>query len=427
MNAFQLIKKSGGKVLVLISFVLAFQGIIGASSANASCLTSTQMESLSPTSGSFETCGGDDISYKIPISGSVIFGGVTYTSVYATTNSVISFGVGDNNYYSFPNTPSISLDAFDWVQDGYWGDGGVNDFSTGTNRDDEFFNITVSGETFRVDIAARLYSTYSTGSTYNGSVSNYVPQGSITRLILNFVRQADGTLRISSFSSDAANLDLRNGCVLSEGAAAISLTDCGILQVATIEEILNEMPSNYLVATTPLVVSQTKDAITCTSATLKYMADGVQSDSLKLTAQTYAVKVEGKIVAHKSTLDSSASFDKKLLPTSGVATCSQTATQGGSQVTVESEVSSATGDAAKVRKAEIAKILADFKVESQKLMSAKLSLLGSANADAYREATQQWSSALLAARIARDTAIEAANSKEIKSVSDAGVKISIQP
>jgi hypothetical protein len=222
-------------------------------------------------------------------------------------------------------------------------------------------------------------------------------------------------------------LDLRNGCVLSQGAAAISLTDCGILQVATIEEILNEMPSNYLVATTPLLVSQTKDAITCTSATLKYMADGVQSDSLKLTAQTYAVKVEGKIVAHKSTLDSSASFDKKLLPTSGVATCSQTATQGGAQVTVESEVSSATGDAAKVRKAEIAKILADFKIESQKLMSAKLSLLGSANADAYREATLQWSSALLAARIARDTAIEAANSKEIKSVSDAGVKISIQP
>lgn len=411
--------------MVLVSLVLATQGILGAASANASCLTSAQMDSLSPSSGFFETCGGDDIAYKIPISGSVIFGGVTYTSVYATTNSVISFGVGDTNYYSFPTTPSISLDAYDWVEDGYWGDGGINSFSTGTNRADEFFNITVSGETFRVDIAARLYSTYSTGSTFSGGVTNYVPQGSITRLILSFARQSDGTLRITSFSSDAANLALRNGCVLSSGATAISLSECGITEVSSIEAIISEEKINYLVATSPLKVSQTKDLVTCTSADLKYMVQGVQAQAPNLTTQSYSIKIDGKVVAHKSTLDSSASFEKKLLPTSGVATCSQVATQEGSQVTVESEISTTTGDAAKIRKAEVAKILSDFKTESQKLMATKLAQLSSGNSSSYRTATEQWKAALLEAQFKRDAAVKAAYAKEIKAAYDAGMKVNI--
>ena len=425
MKLLRQIRRFGSKVLVLASFVLAFQGIIGASSANASCLTSAQMEALSPSSGFFETCGGDDIAYKIPISGTVIFGGVTYSSVYATTNSIISFGYGDTNYSSFPTTPSISLDAYDWVQDGYWGDGGNNAFSTGTNRADEFFDITVSGETFRVDIAARLYSTYSNGSTYSGSVTNYVPQGSITRLILSFARQSDGTLRITSFSSDAANLDLRNGCVLSSGAAAISLSACGIAEVSSIEAILNDEKINYLVATSPLKVSQTKDAITCTSADLKYMVQGVQVQTPKLTTQSYAIKVDGNIVAQKATLDSNVSFDKKLLPTSGVATCSQVATQEGSQVTVESEISTTTGDAAKQRKAEVAKILSDFKIQAQKLMFAKTVQLSTVSSTAYRKATEQWKGALLEAQIMRDAAVAAAYAKEIKAAFDAGMKVNI--
>ena len=426
MNVLKRLRKSGGKLLVLFSFTLAFQGIIGASSANASCFTSTQMETLVAGNGTYDTCGGDDIAYRIPISGAVVFGGVTYTSIYASTNSVISFGAPDANYYSFPTTPSISLDASDWVQDGYSGDGGVNAYAIGLIRDDEFFTITVSGEVFRVDIAARPYSTYSVGSTYNSdySIATYVPQGTATRLILSFARQADNTLRILSFSSDATDPILRNGCVLSEGATAISLADCGILEVATVEAILYEMPENYLIATTPLVVSQTKDAITCTSATLKYMADGVETGSPKLTAQTYAVKVDGKIVAQKATLDSSASFAKALLPTSGVATCSQVATQSGSQVVVESEVSTATGDAAKVRKAEIVKILADFKVESQRLMSVKLSHLNPSSTLSYREASEQWKSALLDAAVARDAAIDAAYAKEVKAVT-IGMKVNL--
>jgi hypothetical protein len=384
------------------------------------------METLAPTSGFFEACGGDDIAYKIPISGTVIFGGVTYTSVYATTNSIISFGYGDTNYWSFPSTPSISLDAYDWMIDGFGdADYGTTYGYSNTNRTDEFFNITVSGETFRVDILARLYETYYNGATTSGGVTTLVPQGSSTRLILSFARQSDGTLRITSFSSDAANLALRNGCVLSSGASAISLSECGIIEAASVEEILNEMPLNYLVATTPLVVSQTKDAITCTSAKLKYMADGVETGSPKLTAQTYAVKVDGKIVAQKATLDASASFDKKLLPSSGVATCSQSATQDGSQVNVESEISTAAGDAAKLRKAEVAKILSEFKIQAQKLMVAKTVQLSTGSSAAYRAATEQWKAALLEAQDARDAAIAASYAKEIKAVIDAGVKVNI--
>ena len=421
------VKNLTRKLVVLVSLVLATQGILGAASANASCLTSVQMEGLVAGNGTYDTCGGDDIAYRIPISGPVVFGGVTYTSIYASTNSVISFGAPDANYYSFPTTPSISLDASDWVQDGYSGDGGVNAYSIGLIRDDEFFTITVSGEIFRVDIAARPYSTYSTGAVWNSdySIITYTPQGTATRLILSFARQADNTLRIVSFSSDATDPILRNGCVLSEGAAAISLADCGILEVATIEETITDKPVSYLVATSPLKVSQTKDAIICTSADLSYVVEGMKTHAPKITSQSYSIKVEGKVVAEKSTLDASASFDKKLLPSSGVATCSQTATQDGSQVTVESEIASATGDAAKIRKAEVAKILSEFKAESQKLMATKLAQLSSGSSASYRTATEQWKAALLEAQFKRDAAVKAAYAKEIKSVIDAGVKVNI--
>ena len=436
MNTFQRIRKSGGKVLVLISFVLAFQGILGASSANAACVSMDELAAMSPSDGTYDTCGGDDLSYKIPISGSVIFGGVTYTSVYATVNSTITFGQPDGTFSTFPETPSISLDSIDWVADGFVQSDGTDFAWVNRERTDEFFKITVAGNTFRVDMSVRPYSTYlDSGRTsvtdqygtylMNDFSKTLVPQGSATRLILNFVRLSDGTLRITSFSSDATDTALRNGCVLSEGAAAISLADCGILEVATVEAILNEMPENYLVATTPLVVSQTKDAITCTSATLKYMADGVETGSPKLTAQTYAVKVDGKIVAQKATLDSSASFDKKLLPSSGVATCSQTATQNGSQVNVESEISTAAGDAAKLRKAEVAKILSEFKIQAQKLMVAKTVQLSSGSGSAYRAATEQWKADLLEAQDVRDAAIAAAYAKATKAAFDAGTMVNI--
>jgi hypothetical protein len=61
-----------------------------------------------------DTCSGDDVSYQIPIATTVTFDGVQYENIYATTNSVITFGQPDGTYWQYPNTPSISLYSMDW-------------------------------------------------------------------------------------------------------------------------------------------------------------------------------------------------------------------------------------------------------------------------------------------------------------------------
>jgi hypothetical protein len=71
-----------------------------------------------------------------------MFDGVEYSSVYATTNSVITFGRPDGTYWTYPNTPSISLYSFDWVVYPSW-------------REDEHLIIRSSDGGFQVDISAR--------------------------------------------------------------------------------------------------------------------------------------------------------------------------------------------------------------------------------------------------------------------------------
>jgi hypothetical protein len=88
------------------------------------------------------TCGGDDTSYQVPLSVDVTFDGRTFNSVYATTNSVITFGAPDGTYWDYPQTPSISLYSFDWVV--YPG-----------ARADEHLIIRSSDGGFQVDISAR--------------------------------------------------------------------------------------------------------------------------------------------------------------------------------------------------------------------------------------------------------------------------------
>jgi hypothetical protein len=426
MNMFK-VRNSGGKLLVLVSFTLAFQGILGASSANASCISVNDMEVISNGNGTYVTCGGDDLSYRIPIAGSVVFGGVTYTSIYATGNSVITFGVGDGTYWEFPQTPSISLDAQDWVQDGYASNNGSNANQANPDRADEFFNITVAGETFRVDISARPYSTYSADYSITNGLVTYVPQGNPTRLSFSFARNTDGTLRIATFTSDATDANLRNGCVLSQGATPISLSACGIYEVATLEALVFDNKTDYLVATTPLLVSESKDQVICTSAKLNYMIQGVQAEAAQLTSQTYSLNINGVSVAHKSTLDKSATFEKKLIPTTGTVTCSQVETQNGSQVTVESTMSATVKDAAKTRKAEVDKVNAVFNAEAKKLLETKLSHLAAGDMKKYSEASAQWKAALDKAQQVRDLAVSAALAKEAKAPYEAGMKIELKP
>ena len=72
-----------------------------------------------PTVHTMDTCGGDDTSYQIPIATTITFDGVEYSNIYATTNSVITFGNPDNTYWAYPSTPSISLYSMDWVSGWY--------------------------------------------------------------------------------------------------------------------------------------------------------------------------------------------------------------------------------------------------------------------------------------------------------------------
>jgi hypothetical protein len=108
----------------------------------AAVAAAQQNASTEPVVVEINTCGGDDTSYQVPLSVDVTFDGVTYSSVYATTNSVITFGAPDGTYWTYPSTPSISLYSFDWVV--YPG-----------ARADEHLIIRSSDGGFQVDISAR--------------------------------------------------------------------------------------------------------------------------------------------------------------------------------------------------------------------------------------------------------------------------------
>ena len=95
--------------------------------AYAECVNYVQSQTIAaayegdavPTVHTMDTCGGDDVSYQIPIATTITFDGVQYSNIYATTNSVITFGNPDNTYWTYPNTPSISLYSMDWVSGWY--------------------------------------------------------------------------------------------------------------------------------------------------------------------------------------------------------------------------------------------------------------------------------------------------------------------
>jgi hypothetical protein len=101
-----------------------------------------QNASTEPVVVELNTCGGDDTSYQVPLSVDITFDGRTFNSVYATTNSVITFGAPDGTYWDYPQTPSISLYSFDWVVYPQW-------------RSDEHLIIRSSDGGFQVDISAR--------------------------------------------------------------------------------------------------------------------------------------------------------------------------------------------------------------------------------------------------------------------------------
>lgn len=150
------------------------------------------------------TPGGDDSSYQVPLTTTVTFDGVVYDSVYATTNSVITFGNPDGTYWTYPSTPSISLYSMDWV---------VFPWA----RADEHLIISASDGGFQVDISARpIWLQNATEPT-----------------VINIVAaiNTDGTVAISySLAGPTYDDQTRTGVRLTSGDI-VTLEEYGIVQV----------------------------------------------------------------------------------------------------------------------------------------------------------------------------------------------------
>lgn len=151
-----------------------------------------------------ETPGGDDTSYQIPLTTTVSFDGVVYDSVYATTNSVITFGQPDGTYWDYPMTPSISLYSMDWV--------------VFPNRGDEHLVIQSSNGGFQIDISARPYGMW--------NYQTFDP----TNIVITAAINTDGTVAISYSTSGPTYDWSRTGVRLTDGSV-VTLEAYGIVQV----------------------------------------------------------------------------------------------------------------------------------------------------------------------------------------------------
>ncbi len=148
------------------------------------------------------TAGGDDVSYQIPLTVSVVYDGVTYENVYATTNSVITFGRPDGTYWDYPVTPSISIESRDW-------------WALPQQMPDTHFILNVSDGGFQVDGTYRPYGTF-TGDT--------------TSIIITAQIQTDGTVAYTYAVSGPLAGNERTGARLVDGTV-VTLEEAGVTQV----------------------------------------------------------------------------------------------------------------------------------------------------------------------------------------------------
>jgi hypothetical protein len=152
------------------------------------------------------TPGGDDSSYQIPLTTTVTFDGVQYSSVYATTNSVITFGQPDGTYWTYPRTPSISLYSMDWLV-------------YPNIHNDEHLIISASDGGFQVDISARPIWLYSAIEPTNINIVAAI--------------NTDGTVAISySLTGPSYEGQTRTGVTLTSGQV-VTLEQYGVVQVET--------------------------------------------------------------------------------------------------------------------------------------------------------------------------------------------------
>jgi archaellin len=163
-----------------------------------------------------DTCGGDDVSYQVALPTAINFQGTEYTAVYATTNSTIVFGQQDNNYSNFPNTPSISVNAYDWVVLDP-NNASTNGYPAGWKAADEHLIITSSQAGFQVDLAVRPYGSNAAGTP-------------LSTIVVTAAINADNTLTITYLSDVQAGLNTRTGVRLPDGTI-VTLEQAGLTRV----------------------------------------------------------------------------------------------------------------------------------------------------------------------------------------------------
>ena len=181
---------------LLAAFAIALAG-------NLSFLSFARAEDIVPPEvTTIVTQGGDDVAYHIPLTVSVVYDGVTYENVYATTNSVITFGRPDGTYWDYPITPSISIESKDW-------------WVLPQQMPDTHFIINVSEGGFQVDGNYRPYGTF-TGDT--------------TSIIITAQIQTDGTVAYTYATNGPLAGNERTGARLVDGTI-VTLEEAGVTQV----------------------------------------------------------------------------------------------------------------------------------------------------------------------------------------------------
>lgn len=199
--------------VVLWLATIAFFPLIAMQPAQASCVNTSQDAAIAAamansdtstvTVTTINTCGGDDVSYQIPLSVDVQFDGHTYSDIYATTNSVITFGRPDNTFSTYPSTPSISLYSMDWV-------------AYPTTHPDEHLIINSSDGGFQVDLSVRPYAQQNVA----------LP----TNIIITAIINQDGTVAISYDVNGPTYPNSRTGVRLTNGQV-VTLEQYGVTQV----------------------------------------------------------------------------------------------------------------------------------------------------------------------------------------------------
>jgi hypothetical protein len=116
-----------------------------------------------------------------------------YTNIYATTNSVITFGQPDGTYWAYPNTPSISVESKDW-------------WALPHQMPDTHFIIRTSDGGFQVDGKYRPFGTMTGETTQIVITAQILTDGNVS-----YTYSVDGPLQ----GGERTGARLQNGTVVS--------------------------------------------------------------------------------------------------------------------------------------------------------------------------------------------------------------------